>query len=137
MSVANFIASAGDYLPWYADSKSAIMILLIPSIAFITLPDFSLSPSLKYLPKTGGVTCQLNPNRSFNHPHGPFCPPSLVNPSHNSSISSCVSAVIKKLVASLNLYMGPPFKAMKFNPSKTNDTLITEPGVTGLGAPSP
>lgn len=85
-----------SYSPSNAAWSLAITILFIPSIACMTLLPLTGSASFKRVGKIVGATCHERPYLSLSQPQRPGSPPSLQSFSHNSSISSCVSAAIKK-----------------------------------------
>src|SRR5439155_346246 len=70
-----FVSIRG-YLASYAFFSSAMSILSISIIAFMTRSAFALSGSLSMSPRTTGLTCHDNPNLSLSQPHGPVDPPS-------------------------------------------------------------
>src|SRR5439155_23598549 len=103
-------------------------------MACMTRFAFARSASLSSSLKTVGTTCQERPYLSLSHPHGPSSPPaeSLVQ---HSSTSCCDVQSTTNDTASVNLYCGPPFNAMKGCPSSSKTTVITPP--LGPGPASP
>ena len=72
-----------------------ISIFVMPSIAFITRCDFSLSGSLNSSPRTVGMICQETPYLSLSQPHCCFSPPSE-SFFHKSSTSSWDTQLTKR-----------------------------------------
>src|SRR5579864_777783 len=102
----------------YARFSPAISILFICSMAFRTLFAFTGSLSCSMGPRTEGITCQDRPYLSFSQPHRLFSPPSE-SFSQRSSISCCVSQLMKKEMAGVKVNCGPPLKTRNSWPSSS------------------
>src|SRR5262245_48302101 len=95
-------------------------------MASITLLDFSGSGSFSISIKAVGTICQERPNLSLSQPHGCSSPPAE-SFDHSSSTSSWDWQGKKNDTASVNLYWGPPFKAVNCRPSSSNEAVMTFP----------
>src|ERR1035437_5174321 len=120
--------------PSFAARRAAISILLIPSIACMTLLALSASGSPRSSFRMGGTICHDRPYLSLSQPHRPGSPP-LVSLSHRWSISSWPTAETNSEMASVNVNSVPPLRAWIWRPSRVNVTDIALPGRSGPPSP--
>src|SRR5712692_1579359 len=103
------------------------------SIAATALCDAAVSAALNIAINEFGTICHDTPNLSFSHPHCCSSPPAE-SFSQRPSTSACVSQFTTKEMAGEKVNCGPPLRAKNSCPSRTNRTVITDPG--GRGDPS-